>query len=120
MEQNQDSTNELCVRKYHEARENLSKVLKQEEDYWKQRAKTHWLRDGDANTKFFHAIASTRKKKNSITKLSNAEGDMIQEQSEEDNHNLTKEFMFEEFKEAVFSMHSDKAPGPDGMNPAFY
>jgi hypothetical protein len=153
MQQNQDGTNELCVRKYNEARENLSKVLKQEENYWKQRAKTHWLRDGDANTKFFHAVASTRKKKNNITKLSNDEGDMIQEQSgmcqiaktyfatlfqqasndddevvnlmagrvtADDNDDLTKEFTVEEFKAAVFSMHSDKAPGPDGLNPAFY
>lgn len=23
-------------------------------------------------------------------------------------------------KDALFSMHSDKSPGPDGMNPAFY
>ncbi|MCH84507.1 endonuclease/exonuclease/phosphatase family protein, partial [Trifolium medium] len=36
MEQNQDSSNELCIRKYQEAREKLGKVLKQEEDYWKQ------------------------------------------------------------------------------------
>jgi hypothetical protein len=141
MQQNQDGTNELCVRKYNEARENLSKVLKQEENYWKQRAKTHWLRDGDANTKFSHAVASTRKKKNNITKLSNDEGDMIQEQNgmcqiaknyfatlfqqasndddevvnlmagrvtTDDNDDLTKEFTVEEFKAAVFSMHSDK------------
>ncbi|CAN1808108.1 Transposon TX1 uncharacterized 149 kDa protein [Linum perenne] len=26
----------------------------------------------------------------------------------------------EELKEAVFSMHPDKAPGPDGLNPGFY
>jgi uncharacterized membrane protein len=33
MELNQDSSNELSVRKYQEAREKLSKILKQEEDY---------------------------------------------------------------------------------------
>ncbi|MCH81633.1 endonuclease/exonuclease/phosphatase family protein, partial [Trifolium medium] len=52
MERNQDTTSEPCIEKYKAARDNLSKVLKQEEDYWKQRAKTHWLRDGDSNTKF--------------------------------------------------------------------
>jgi hypothetical protein len=33
-----------------------------------------WLRHGDANTKFFHACARYRKKKNFIAKLSNGEG----------------------------------------------
>jgi hypothetical protein len=153
MEQNQDSSNDLCVRKYQEAREKLSKVLKQEEEYWKQRSKTHWLRDGDSNTKFFHAMASARRKRNKIVKLCNNEGDITNDQSgmcniakeyfenlfkkanneddevtnlmcgrvtDEDNHSLIREFRIEEFKEALFSMHSDKAPGPDGLNPAFY
>ncbi|MCH79971.1 hypothetical protein A2U01_0000733, partial [Trifolium medium] len=153
MEHNQDSSNELCVRIYQEAREKLSKVLRQEEEYWKQRSKTHWLRDGDSNTKFFHAMASTRRKRNKIAKLSNNEGDMINDQrgmcniakdcfenlfkkanneddevtnlvcgrvTDDDNHKLTRDFQIEEFKEALFSMHSDKAPGPDELNPTFY
>jgi hypothetical protein len=153
MERNQDTTSELCVQKYQTARDSLTKVLKQEEDYWRQRAKTHWLRDGDSNTKFFHAIASARKKRNNIAKLMNNNGDVIQDQdgictiakeyfdhlftqgthadeevtslmhnrvTSEDNISLTKDFVIEEFKEALFSMHSDKAPGPDGLNPGFY
>jgi hypothetical protein len=43
MRLNQDNMDELCVKKYNEAQENLSKVLKQEEDYWRQRSKTYWL-----------------------------------------------------------------------------
>jgi hypothetical protein len=153
MEHNQDSSNDLCIQKYQEAREKLSKVLKQEEEYWKQRSKTHWLRDGDSNTKFFHAMASSRRRRNHITKLSNNEGDLVHDQSgicniakeyfdnlfqqgdnddeevtslmggrvtNEDNQSLTRDFHIEEFKDALFSMHSDKAPGPDGLNPAFY
>ncbi|MCI16082.1 endonuclease/exonuclease/phosphatase family protein, partial [Trifolium medium] len=45
MERNQDTSSELSALKYQAARENLSKALKQEEEYWKQRAKTHWLKD---------------------------------------------------------------------------
>lgn len=37
--------------------------------FWKQRSKVHWLRDGDQNTHFFHAMASSRKKKNTLQKL---------------------------------------------------
>jgi hypothetical protein len=154
MERYQDTSSEMNMLKYQTARDNLSKVLKQEEEYWKQRAKAHWLKDGDSNTKFFHATASARRKRNNITALSNNNGELINDQSGmcniaqdyfaqifkegthedddmvtnmlqgcvtvEDNHSLTKDFVIEEFKEALFSMHSDKAPGPDGFNPAFY
>jgi len=39
-----------------------------------------------------------------------------------DNHNalLIAPFSREEFRDAIFSMHLDKCPGPDGYNPGFY
>ena len=40
--------------------------------------------------------------------------------TEEDNVMLTAPFTAMEIKDAVFSMHPDKAPGPDGMNSAFF
>lgn len=40
--------------------------------------------------------------------------------SEQQNDELLKPISEEEVKEALFNMHSDKAPGPDGMTPAFY
>lgn len=36
------------------------------------------------------------------------------------NLDLTQDFRFEKFTIAVKQMHGDKAPGPDGFNPAFY
>ncbi|KAK6779633.1 hypothetical protein RDI58_021817 [Solanum bulbocastanum] len=33
---------------------------------------------------------------------------------------LNRPFTIDEVKEAFFSMHSNKAPGPDGMNFSFY
>ncbi|MCH85996.1 hypothetical protein A2U01_0006849, partial [Trifolium medium] len=36
------------------------------------------------------------------------------------NDKLIAPFQIREFKEALFAMHSDKAPGPDGLNPAFF
>ncbi|OAY83008.1 LINE-1 retrotransposable element ORF2 protein [Ananas comosus] len=43
----------------------------QDEIYWKQRSKVHWLKEGDANTKFFHIRATIRRNKNFISQLSN-------------------------------------------------
>ena len=40
--------------------------------YWKQRAKSFWVKGGDLNTKYFHAIASSQKRCNHIHKLYNA------------------------------------------------
>lgn len=47
--------------------------------YSKQRAKIFLLTDGDANTKFFHASASTRRKTNHIPYLLNDEGIRVQD-----------------------------------------
>ncbi|XP_019150238.1 PREDICTED: uncharacterized protein LOC109147056 [Ipomoea nil] len=41
-------------------------------------AKQHWLKDADANTRFYHRYASHRKKKNAITKVMNDNGDWIE------------------------------------------
>ncbi|KAM6587586.1 hypothetical protein CsatA_010191 [Cannabis sativa] len=57
------------IAKIKDLQANLETLLYKEETYWKQRARTHWLAQGDKNTKFFHRFASHRKKINSIHKL---------------------------------------------------
>lgn len=57
-----------------EMRREINDLLDSEEILWHQRSKIHWYREGDRNTKFFHARASNRRKKNTIWGLWDDEG----------------------------------------------
>ncbi|GAU33334.1 hypothetical protein TSUD_165990 [Trifolium subterraneum] len=63
---NQDEEGSI---QYQELSERHATLLIQEEGYWKQRAKMHWLQEGDMNTRFFHMSATVRSKKKKVTKL---------------------------------------------------
>ncbi|XP_057809148.1 uncharacterized protein LOC131023623 [Salvia miltiorrhiza] len=145
----------VSVRKFKAAREELGRMLLSEDAHWKQRPKQYWLKDGDLNTKFFHAMATTRKKKNAISKLQRTDGSWTTDIADikimaydyfvqlfdvphgandfhqvldrlspcidgEKNAELTRDFHIDEFRAALFQMHPDKSPGPDGLNPKFF
>uniref|UniRef100_A0A803NGS4 RNase H type-1 domain-containing protein n=1 Tax=Cannabis sativa TaxID=3483 RepID=A0A803NGS4_CANSA len=63
----------LC-RQYKRSVAALGEVYTQREVFWRQRSKQLWLREGDQNSKFFHAKATARKKNNSINSLLNNSG----------------------------------------------
>ncbi len=44
----------------------LRSIIGEEELLWKARAKQHWLKGGDGNTRFFHAMANGRHRVNRI------------------------------------------------------
>lgn len=52
----------------------LISLLHQQRTYWKQRGTIKWITLGDANTKFFHAHATTKFRRNLITQLVNEDG----------------------------------------------
>ncbi|CAM8882279.1 unnamed protein product [Rhodiola kirilowii] len=53
-----------------------------EEIYWRQRSREEWLKEGDRNTKFFHAKASHRRKINSLEGIKDSSGRWLKEEKE--------------------------------------
>uniref|UniRef100_A0A803QJ68 Reverse transcriptase domain-containing protein n=1 Tax=Cannabis sativa TaxID=3483 RepID=A0A803QJ68_CANSA len=144
---------EASVKLHREKQEELFEILAQREVYWKQRSKQFWLRSGDTNSKYFHSLASSRKRQNHIQRLQRDDGVWVDwetglggvmldyfnklfEASDVDiscvldevqpsitnsqNAILLDMVEEEEVRVALFQMHPDKSPGPDGMSPGFY
>jgi hypothetical protein len=117
-----------------------------------QKSRVQWLKEGDANTKFFHGIMKSRKRRNSIGSFV-VDGRLVEEVSEvrqlvfnhfsnhyrrtrnnhvdisdlcfkslsvEEGAELTKPFLLEEIKKAIWDCDSFKSPGPDGVNLGFF
>jgi hypothetical protein len=69
----------------------------QDDAYWRQRAKKHWYKDGDKNTKFFHASATARKKANCILSLEDDNG--IKVTNSDALCSVAKKFFFDIFQQ---------------------
>ncbi|KAK2365796.1 hypothetical protein QL285_079253 [Trifolium repens] len=68
--------------RFKAAQHTHAKLLMQEEDFWRQRAKMHWLKDGDLNTKFFHLSASVRSRFKRIDKLLNEDNVIVRKHAD--------------------------------------
>jgi len=64
---------------WHQLFQELGEWRRKEEVLWAQRAKANFLKDGDCNTRWFHACASMRKTTNAISKLERADGTMVED-----------------------------------------
>lgn len=54
------------------------RVLRQQNIYWRQRAKQFWLKEGDSNSSFFHKAVKRRQHANRIAKLRDNNGTWIE------------------------------------------
>ncbi|XP_075663425.1 uncharacterized protein LOC142633021 [Castanea sativa] len=62
------STKINCIRR------EINDLLNDKKIYWGQRAKAHWLKEGNKNTRFFHAQALERRKQSTIMGIWDSQG----------------------------------------------
>ncbi|KEH29019.1 endonuclease/exonuclease/phosphatase family protein [Medicago truncatula] len=85
-----------------EVRKRMNRPLAQDDAYWRQRAKAYWFRDGDRNTKFFHAAATARKKVNRLLSLEDNAGNKVS--NDQGMRDLAKNYFLE-----LFQQHNNAA-----------
>lgn len=57
-----------------ELQDDINLLLEQEVVFWRQRSRVSWLKEGDKNTKKFHAQCNQRRKTNLIRGLRDDDG----------------------------------------------
>ncbi|XP_072062266.1 uncharacterized protein [Arachis hypogaea] len=85
------------------------------EVHWKQMSRSRQAKEMDKNTRYFHNIASARRRNNRIDTLI-IDGRWIEQK---DAVKLEVMLTAEEIREAVWDCESSKAPGCDGYNMNF-
>lgn len=73
----------------------LVSLLKQQRSYWKQRGKINWVKEGDASTKYFHAHATIKHRKNTIACLQDESANGVID------HDEKAKLMWETFKDRL-------------------
>ena len=56
-----DPSNQQLSYARNVVKDELNMLIAQENTYWHQRSKISWMKDGDRNSKYFHAVASQRR-----------------------------------------------------------
>ncbi|KAG5627193.1 hypothetical protein H5410_012411 [Solanum commersonii] len=60
------------------AQAELKKYVHFEEEYWRQKAGIQWFTEGEKNTRFFHSIVGARRRKLSINRIQNKDGEWVE------------------------------------------
>lgn len=104
-------TDAYSLQRYQAARNEFFEALTEKEIFWRQRAKQLWLREGDHNSKYFHATARSRRRSNRIVSLCNSDGVMV-----DWDHGL-QEVMIDYFQALFIPSAIDWGPVVDQLSP---
>ncbi|CAH9101612.1 unnamed protein product, partial [Cuscuta epithymum] len=86
----------------------LIDLLRQQNDFWKQRAKDFWLKEGGVNTKFFHNSVKQRRRINTMKRLKRSDGTWVSDRSQ--LKMMVEEYFRDLFRsEGVVARHEDLA-----------
>ena len=66
---------------FNDAKEGLNHTLLMEETFWRQKSGIQWLKEGDKNTRFFHAVASNKFKRSLIRRIKDSNKTWVEDQS---------------------------------------
>ncbi|XP_031502657.2 uncharacterized protein LOC116265845 [Nymphaea colorata] len=93
----------------------LIKLIKMDEERLRQKARVRWMREGDSNSKFFHAMAKGRQRRNHIRTI--MDGERVISDMDEIFASCTTYFKDLLTDNAVLRATT---AGPDGFNNHFY
>ncbi|XP_074271274.1 uncharacterized protein LOC141595202 [Silene latifolia] len=110
----QDSLNAELIQEEITALKSFKELNDAKQSYLRQKAKTQWLEDGDANSAYFYGAI---KKRCSMNKQVLNTGKCCTDAHKEI---LNKPVTNEEIKEAFFKVPIDKSLGPDGYTNGFF
>lgn len=68
------STGALTSQARNELKEELNQAYSEEEIFWKQKSRVMWLRAGDETTRYFHSITKSKRLRNTISSIQDAQG----------------------------------------------
>ncbi|XP_077252684.1 uncharacterized protein LOC143892103 [Tasmannia lanceolata] len=83
-------------------------IILHEEISWRQKSRVHWLKEGDKNTAYFHAMASARRRRNRISSL-NINGNVV-----DDKEGITSAIL--QFYGSLYSSENVVRPIPEEVN----
>ncbi|XP_074315261.1 uncharacterized protein LOC141651444 [Silene latifolia] len=88
-------------------------------EFLKQKAKAHWIKEGDCNTAYFHGVIKSRRNKNFIYQMKDHKGQMHAVCTNQHMHRLLQTVTADEIKDTMFHIPNDKAPGPNEFSSKF-